>query len=934
MLILRHCRLSSEDLITAERVMLRYISGRMRVTSLGFNVWDHTIPEIYGILLGMFIKLGLLECLDITAGELLDFIIDVDRGYMATYYHSFYHAADVTAVLFHFLDNLSASQYLAKVDMVVLLLAGLCHDIGHPGLNNLFQVNAETELYKQFGEASVLEKYSCSLAMDLCTKHSIFRNVHKSTEATLPEGHQPNDATMREAMIKAIMATDMSVHYNMLNNLNMLIEVTSSPSSSPASSPTSSDAETDPEADDDNEDEQRASPIKEHSLRPHHSCCGAAATAIATSTITAVPASARKAATLGRSTCFHGAEADENRDELTPVAPQPNSIPNQQRRVTISSRRRSPSNSSTASTESDSSDVSTGSNSSTQTPHSLECRSPSDLSPELRQILCQCLLHAADISNAVKPWELCRRWSDLVIQEFFRQGDIEKAQNLPVSPNMDREMHNQPQISLGFGDFVVQPYFESLAEFLPAASELLDTLTSNRAHWVSLQKAAAQETESKQHLQVGPVETPTPNVNVSAPATPTLTTGRRVSVAAGVLTLEETRPSRPPHRRLRHSTNTEPQHHLLRKMKRSLSGRSLSSALHNLHIHPSIPRLNLSSCKEPAATALKKQAVQHNKDTPVVAGHFVLPVPGSMTTSTLPPLPPTHSSSGSLLNECSCYPSMEGPISTQGGNNSGHPHRLRRHGSLQLEHQNPHRTSIRQEYGDGYVVIHDPRDCDFDGHHIPYDSTLTTTITSSSTPIDATAVANRQSTPAVLSRQPFNWYSPPGSIGTFSLRAERAGYGPLDDDTMEPAMTTTTAASAVSAMEDPYSIGPLVSSVTHTETSAPVQATADGAPKKKSVDAVPKTLSSSALVGLDGGSKEDDKSCRVVPQQQNGSISIATANAGHGPPTKAISLVSVDSDGEGKTVMADPYMTPPTVLKEERQQHKVDKGGSGSRFSL
>ena len=98
---------------------------------LDFNVWDYTVPEIYGYILGMFVRLELVDCLGITSGELLDFIIDVDRGYRATFYHSFYHAADVTAVLYHMLQGMRASQYLSKPDMAALLLAGLCHDIGH-----------------------------------------------------------------------------------------------------------------------------------------------------------------------------------------------------------------------------------------------------------------------------------------------------------------------------------------------------------------------------------------------------------------------------------------------------------------------------------------------------------------------------------------------------------------------------------------------------------------------------------------------------------------------------------------------------------------------------------------------------------------------------------------------------------------------------------
>lgn len=99
--------------------------------NLDFNVWDYTVPEIYGYILGMFVKLELVECLGVTQDELLDFIIDVDRGYLATFYHSFYHAADVTSVLYHMLQDMQASQYLSKPDMAALLLAGLCHDIGH-----------------------------------------------------------------------------------------------------------------------------------------------------------------------------------------------------------------------------------------------------------------------------------------------------------------------------------------------------------------------------------------------------------------------------------------------------------------------------------------------------------------------------------------------------------------------------------------------------------------------------------------------------------------------------------------------------------------------------------------------------------------------------------------------------------------------------------
>jgi hypothetical protein len=29
------------------------------------------------------------------------------------------------------------------------------------------------------------------------------------------------------------------------------------------------------------------------------------------------------------------------------------------------------------------------------------------------------LFHLADISNATKPWEICKKWTDLLFVEFF-----------------------------------------------------------------------------------------------------------------------------------------------------------------------------------------------------------------------------------------------------------------------------------------------------------------------------------------------------------------------------------------------------------------------------------------------------------------------------------------------------------------------------------
>jgi len=315
--------------------------------------------------------------------------------------------------------------------------------------------------------------------MELVAKHRLFRNISKTSAATLPEGNRATEAFMKDAMIKAIMATDMAFHYDMLNNFNQLIEVTSSPSSTPS-----------------NSDGESTDSESESDSAPSSPTIPRAADSVAADKPTV--ASVAREAMRARFEC--------------PV----NHSHNHHRQ------------SSTCSTASDASQGSLSSEGTAQTSSSLDgVRSPSDLTPELRQNLSSCLLHAADISNAVKPWTLCKRWSDLVIQEFFRQGDIEKAQDLPVSPNMDRNQSQQPQIGLGFGDFVVRPYFESFVEFLPEGAPFLTSLARNREKWVELQKA------QKETILLG-TETlmsdlTTPDRPVSAPLPAHLTSGRRVS---------------------------------------------------------------------------------------------------------------------------------------------------------------------------------------------------------------------------------------------------------------------------------------------------------------------------------------------------------------------------------------------------------------------
>lgn len=59
------------------------------------------------------------------------------------------------------------------------------------------------------------------------------------------------------------------------------------------------------------------------------------------------------------------------------------------------------------------------------------------------------LLHSADISHPTKSWELHDHWTTDLVEEFFRQGDHERALGLNCSPLCDRHSTMIPQSQIG-----------------------------------------------------------------------------------------------------------------------------------------------------------------------------------------------------------------------------------------------------------------------------------------------------------------------------------------------------------------------------------------------------------------------------------------------------------------------------------------------------
>jgi len=74
------------------------------------------------------------------------------------------------------------------------------------------------------------------------------------------------------------------------------------------------------------------------------------------------------------------------------------------------------------------------------------------------------LLHAADISNHIRPFPIALGHAERVQQEFRRQVAREHALGLPISPHMDAPEQTWYKMEVQFIDYVAGPLWERLGQ--------------------------------------------------------------------------------------------------------------------------------------------------------------------------------------------------------------------------------------------------------------------------------------------------------------------------------------------------------------------------------------------------------------------------------------------------------------------------------------
>lgn len=100
------------------------------------------------------------------------------------------------------------------------------------------------------------------------------------------------------------------------------------------------------------------------------------------------------------------------------------------------------------------------------------------------------VLHCCDIAHPAKRWDLHHRWTELLLEEFFRQGDRERELGLPFSPLCDRNNTLVAESQIGFIEFIVEPSMGVCADMLEA---VLAPILGNSAKDANANKDAIEE---------------------------------------------------------------------------------------------------------------------------------------------------------------------------------------------------------------------------------------------------------------------------------------------------------------------------------------------------------------------------------------------------------------------------------------------------------
>uniref|UniRef100_A0A1Y1K8A9 Phosphodiesterase n=2 Tax=Photinus pyralis TaxID=7054 RepID=A0A1Y1K8A9_PHOPY len=183
----------------------------LRMPTFDSRQWED--EELLLLLQQMYLDLDFCSKFAININTLRTFLYEVYKNYNEVPFHNFRHCFCVAQMLYAITWSVDLPSKIGDLEILILLTSCVCHDLDHPGYNNIYQINAKTELALRYNDISPLENHHCSVAFRILENEDC--NIFNSfTSEAFKQ--------VREGMIRSILATDMARHNEILSQFKEL----------------------------------------------------------------------------------------------------------------------------------------------------------------------------------------------------------------------------------------------------------------------------------------------------------------------------------------------------------------------------------------------------------------------------------------------------------------------------------------------------------------------------------------------------------------------------------------------------------------------------------------------------------------------------------------------------------------------------------------
>ena len=186
---------------------------RSDLMKLAFNSGAYQGIQTFKVVFALFDMYKLCETFKISAQCLFAFLYELKQHYNPVVYHNWNHAIDTTQFLAYEIYYGNLQSCLTPLEILILFVASLCHDVGHDGFSTAYNAKAEIPLSVLFNNQSVLETHHCTVATSILTKDET------NLFASLSEA---DTEKMWRVFMSLILATDMDKHFDIVAEMDKI----------------------------------------------------------------------------------------------------------------------------------------------------------------------------------------------------------------------------------------------------------------------------------------------------------------------------------------------------------------------------------------------------------------------------------------------------------------------------------------------------------------------------------------------------------------------------------------------------------------------------------------------------------------------------------------------------------------------------------------